>query len=56
VSTSEQFYRWYWRAKLPERRGQLFRLICRGSLNSCLIEFLSDGYRVVSSPNALRKA
>lgn len=34
----------------------LFRVIARGKLNSCLIEFLEDGWRVVTSRNALRKA
>lgn len=53
---SEVFYRWHWRARLPERHGELFRVLCRGALNSCLIEFLSDGRRVVTSRNALRRA
>lgn len=52
---SEQLYRWFWRARLPERRGQLFRVLCRGKLNSCLIEFCDDGRKVVTSRNALRK-
>lgn len=46
--------RWYWRARLPERHGQTFRVICRGKLNSALIEF-GDGFRVVTSRNALRR-
>lgn len=50
-----QLYRWFWKARLPERRGQLFRVLVRGKLNSCLIEF-EDGWRVVTSRNALRKA
>lgn len=48
-------YRWCWRKRLPERHGQLFRVICRGTMNSCLIEF-EDGFRSVTSRNALRKA
>lgn len=52
---SEQLYRWYWRARLPERHGQVFRVLCRGKLNSCLIEFVEDGWRVVTSRNALRR-
>lgn len=47
-------YRWFWKAKLPHRRGQVFRVIARGALNSCLIEF-DDGGRYVTSRNALRK-
>ena len=48
-------YRWHWRKRLPERHGQPFRVICRGTMNSCLIEF-EDGFRSVTSRNALRKA
>ena len=49
-----QLYRWYWRTRLPERHGQTFRVICRGAMNSCCIEF-ADGWRCVTSRNALRK-
>ena len=40
----------YWRirAKHPERYRQPCRVLCRGSMNSCLVEF-ADGYRVVTS-------
>jgi len=48
-------YRWYWRARLPERHGQLFRVLARGKLNACLIEFVEDGARYVTSRNALRR-
>lgn len=51
---TDQLYRWFWRAKLPERHGEPFRVICRGAMNSCLIEF-ADGWRYVTSRNALRK-
>jgi hypothetical protein len=54
---NDQLYRWHWRKRLPERHGQLFRLLIRGrTLNSCLIEFVADGRRVVTSRNALRRA
>ena len=36
------------------RKGQFFRVICRGTMNSCLIEF-EDGFRAVTSRNAIRK-
>lgn len=52
----EQLYRWHWKARLPERRGQLFRVLARGRLNACLIEFVADGWLCVTSRNALRKA
>ena len=53
---SEQLYRWYWRVRLPERHGQLLRVLIRGRMNSCLIEFVADGKRVITSRNAFRKA
>jgi hypothetical protein len=49
-------YRWRWRAKLPERHGEILTVICRGKMNSCLIQFVRDGHRVVTSRNALRRA
>ena len=55
MSAGGTIYRWHWRARLPERHGQLLRVIARGTLNSVLIEFLSDGLRVVTSRHALRK-
>ena len=54
ADTRAQLYRWFWKTKLPERRSEMFRVICRGALNSCMIEF-PDGWRVVTSRNALRK-
>jgi hypothetical protein len=45
----DQLYRWHWCARLTERRGQLYRVLCRGQFNSCLIEF-EDSWRVVTSP------
>lgn len=37
------------------RKGQRCRVLVRGSRNSRLVEF-EDGYRAVTSGNALRKA
>ena len=48
-------YRWAWRARLPTRHGELFRVLCRGKLNSCLIRFERDGWLCVTSRNALRR-
>ena len=48
-------YVWYWRARLPERKGQRCRVLARGSLNSILVEF-ADGYLVVTARYAVRKA
>ncbi len=46
---------WFWARRLPERRGQLFHVLCRGRMNACLIQF-QDGARYVTSRNALRRA
>jgi hypothetical protein len=45
---------WFWRSRLPERKGQLCRVIVRGKMNSILVEF-EDGYKVVTSRYAVRK-
>jgi len=46
----------FWRIKtrLPQRKGQRCRVLARGKLNTCLIEF-SDGRRVVTSRWSIRK-
>lgn len=38
-----------------DRQGEPCRLICKGAMNSVLIEF-ADGYRTVTSLNGLRRA
>ncbi len=45
---------WRWKKWLPERHGQLCRVLTRGKLNSCMIEF-ADGTRVITSRYAVRK-
>jgi hypothetical protein len=48
-------YIWFWRARLPERKGERCRILVRSRrLNSCLVEF-PDGFRVVTSRNAVRR-
>ena len=37
------------------RKGQRCRVLARGKMNSCLLEF-EDGWRMVTSRNALRRA
>lgn len=44
-------YRW----NRMNRKGQECVVLCRGSMNSCLVEFVSDHFRAVISRNALRK-
>ena len=46
---------WFWKQKLPERRGQLCRIVAAGRKNSALVEF-ADGFRVLTSRYAVRKA
>lgn len=49
-------YIWFWRTRLPERKGQRCRVLVRAkAMNSILVEF-EDGYRVVTSRFAVRKA
>lgn len=46
-------WRWRWRKWLPGRHGQPCKVIARGKLNSCLVEF-ADGLRYVTSRHAVR--
>lgn len=46
---------WRVRTRLPERKGQRCRVVCRGRMNTVLVEF-DDGYRVATSGNYLRRA
>jgi hypothetical protein len=45
---------WFWKSRLPERKGKLCRVIARGKMNSILVEF-EDGMKVVTSRYAVRK-
>ena len=47
-------HRWHWRKWLPERHGQLCRVLATGRMNSALVEF-EDGTKVVTSRYAVRK-
>jgi hypothetical protein len=49
-------YRWRVRTVLGERHGDLVHVLARGALNSCLVEFLADGHRAITSRNYLRRA
>lgn len=46
---------WWWRSRLPERKGQRCRVLVRGAKNSVLVEF-EDGETVVTSRYAVRRA
>ena len=48
-------YVWWWRVRLPDRKGQRCRVTARGALNSIRVEF-PDGFWVVTSHWAVRLA
>lgn len=54
VEVMAHLYRWAW-TKLPRRQHMRCRVVCRGTMNSALVEF-EDGYQVVTSRNGLRRA
>jgi len=45
---------WFWRSRLPDRKGEPCRVLARGRMNSVLVEF-GDGTRVVTSRWAVRR-
>jgi hypothetical protein len=45
---------WFWKSRLPERKGQACRIVAVGKLNSALVEF-ADGFQVLTSRYAVRK-
>lgn len=53
---NEQLYIWRVKTRYPERKGTQCRVLIRGKLNNCLVEFVSDGYRTVTSRNYIRKS
>lgn len=46
---------WYWRSRLPERKGQRCRVVARGAMNTIEVQF-ECGWRVFTSRYAVRKA
>lgn len=68
---SDYPYVWRWRTRVDpfappgapriahpfaNRVGERLRVIARGTMNTALVEFQSDGLRATVSRNALRKA
>jgi hypothetical protein len=53
-------YVWAWRDNPPkrcfdrDRKGEPCRVLTRGKMNSCLVEF-PDGHRVITSRSGIRK-
>lgn len=48
-------YRWGNNEKRATMKGRICRVLGRGQMNSCLIEFVDNGQCEVTSRNALRK-
>jgi hypothetical protein len=48
-------YVWWWRVRLPDRKGERCRVTAGGSLNSIRVEF-ADGFWVITSRWAVRLA
>lgn len=46
---------WWWRSRLPERKGQRCEVVARGALNSVKVRF-ADGFVVITSRYAVRRA
>ena len=51
----EYSYIWFWKKRLPGRKGKACKVLARGKMNSILVEF-SDGYKVITSRYAVRKS
>lgn len=56
MASTEQLYVWRVATRYPDRKGTLCRVLVRGKMNSCLVEFVNDGYRTITSRNYVRKA
>jgi len=48
-------YYWWWKSRLPERRGQPCFVTARGKMNTIRVEFL-DGFIVFTGRYAVRRA
>ena len=45
---------WFWRSRLPDRKGEPCEVVARGAMNSIKVRF-ADGYTVITSRYAVRK-
>jgi len=55
VADVDTIYIWRVRTRCAERFGTECRVLIRGSMNSALVEFVSDGQRVITSRNYVRR-
>lgn len=46
---------WWWRSRLPERKGHPCEVLARGAMNSIMVRF-PDGYVVITSRYAVRRS
>ncbi|MHC4501555.1 MAG: tudor domain-containing protein [Planctomycetota bacterium] len=55
---SEQLYKYRWgnNAKRAKMKGRICRVLARGRMNSCRIQFVDNGEESIVSRNALRKS
>lgn len=51
---NQMTHTWFWKTRLPERKGQLCKVLAHGKMNSVLVQF-EDGYKVITSRYAVRK-
>ena len=51
---SDQLYIYRWDRQ--GRKGQTCRVTARGKFNSIRVEFISDGYVMITSGNAIRRS
>jgi len=57
VKVDHPTYDYYWNyvQKLPARKGTFCRIVNYGRMNSILVEFEADRFRVVTSRYAVRR-
>lgn len=55
MATTTYRYTWGNNVKRATLRGRTCRVVCRGAMNSALVEFTDNGQREVVSRNALRR-
>ena len=44
---------WFWRSRLPERKGEPCEVVARGAMNSIKVRF-ADGFTVITRGRGLR--
>jgi hypothetical protein len=52
IQLAVQLYEYRWNRM--GRKGRICRVLARGKMNSCLVEF-TDGFKAITSRNAIKK-